>query len=71
MATIGYNKDIPVVRRDLRHKYLARYKSISVASKKTGCPESAISACINGKQKSAHNSLWEIGEGIDGRLKEE
>lgn len=65
----GYNKHVPVIRRDLRRNYIARYKSITDAAEAIGKPPVAISNCINGKQATAYGSLWEIASGPDGRVK--
>jgi len=51
---------VKVEQYDLSGNYIASYDSQIEASRKTGCPQSSISNCIHGKNKSSKNYIWKL-----------
>ena len=47
-----------ILRYDLYGNLIAKYESTTDAVRKTGFSKSSIQACLYGKQKFSHDSIW-------------
>lgn len=52
----------PVIQYSLDGKFIAEYFSAMEAGRQTGCRQSGISECCNGKQKTAFGYIWRYKE---------
>ena len=55
-------KSKPVLQFDLQDNFIKEYPSIRQAERETGFNQGNISACCNGKQKTAYNYIWKYKE---------
>ena len=47
-----------IIQYDLNMNEIAKYESISLASRENGCNPAAIWMCLNGKTKKCNGSIW-------------
>lgn len=56
----------PISQYDLSGNFIASYRSIREASRKTGINRSCIAAALNGSQKTAGKCVWREDNNLDG-----
>ena len=59
---VRYSRSKPIVQLDKNDKLIGVYESSRIAQEKTGCDQSSIIKCINGKAKTCGGYKWLLYE---------
>lgn len=59
---VRYSRSKPIVQLDKNYNLIGVYESSRIAQSKTGCDQSRIVKCINGKAKTCGGYIWLLYE---------